>query len=136
MTCCQVAYGCGYEDSGISLMARVYGHAATAITQATISTITYTVTEHATQEDAENGANGTAIIASTSLTVSSVVFDTLQTDARWTKDSTGYNFRYDSAAADRTDGGVWHRYEVKFTPSSGAVFHAVWIVESKELVRS
>ena len=133
---CEFAYGCAFEDSGVSLMARVYGHAATVITQATISSITYTVTEHDTQENAEDGANGTSIITSTSLTVSAVVFDTLQTDARWTKDSTGYNFRYDSVAADRTNGGVWHRYEVKFTPSSGAVFHAIWIVESKQLARS
>lgn len=124
----------GLEDCGISLMDRVYGNAGTAITQATITAISYKVYSHTSKDKAVDAEDGT-LIASGSLTVASVVFDTLQTDARWTKDSTGYNFRYDSPATDRPAGG-WHRYEIVFDPSSGENFAAVWVVETLAMAGS
>ena len=60
--------------SGVTCMARVLGNAGTPITRASLSTITYTVT------DRSNGTVGTA----TSVTISSAVYDSLQTsDPRW-----------------------------------------------------
>lgn len=110
-----------FEDGGASLMARVVGNNGASITQAGISTITYAVYDlHA----------GTEIVASTSLTVSAVVFDTLQTDARWTEDTTGYNFRHDIAANVFTTGDLTYRVEYKFTPSSGAVWMVLFEVST------
>jgi hypothetical protein len=125
-----------FAGSGVSLMDRVQGNAGTNITQASISTISYSVYRYATRDDAEAAQDGTEVVAATSLTVSAVVYDTLQTSSPWssTQDSTGYNFRYNSVAADRpaVDGGgtYWHRFDVLFTPPSGAPFVLVWIVET------
>jgi hypothetical protein len=122
------------EATGINLMRRVYGNSGADITQATITSIAYSVSQYASYDDAWHCTNGTAVIAGGSLVKTSVVFDTLQTAAPWdsTANSTGYNFRYDSPATDRpavTGGGTyWHRYDVVFTPTSGAVFVSSWIV--------
>ncbi len=125
-------YGTAFEDTGCSLMDRVYGNAGTAITQATISIIAYKVYEHSSKEDAIAAVDGTLVAGTaSSLTVASVVFDTLQTGAPWdtTADALGYNFRYDSPAVDRPTGGKWYRHEIVFTPTSGAAFAVVWIIE-------
>ncbi len=128
----KINYGTAFEDTGCSLMDRVLGNAGAAITQATITSIAYKVYEHDTK-DAAVAATGGTLVAGTasSLTVASVVFDTLQTAAPWdsTADALGYNFRYDSPAVDRPTGGKWYRHEIVFTPTSGAVFAIVWIVE-------
>ena len=118
-----------FEDSGISLMARVVGAGSTAIAQAEFTSITYCVYDTA--------APSTAIIsAGTSVTISDVVFDTLQTDGRWTRDATGYNFRYDVGSSELPDGNKTYRVEVKFTPSSGSPFHIGWEVKTKDLLGS
>lgn len=107
-----------WEDGGATCMARVVGVAGTAITQATVSAIGCKVFDL-------TGDTPDTAVATPTVVVASSVFDTLQTDARWTKDATGYNFRYTLAASVFTTGG--HRYlvEFKFTPSSGEVF---WVV--------
>jgi hypothetical protein len=107
------------EDSGFSLMARIKGQTGSNITQASISTITATF-YNIDDEDAP-----VAIGSPASLTVASVVFDTLQTDSRWTKDATGYNFRYD-VPATRTGTPCKMRVEIKFVPTTGEPFHDVW----------
>lgn len=101
-----------YEDAGATCMARVYGNAATAITQATISSITCAVYDLTT---------GSSVVTP-SVVVATSVFDTLQTDARWTADATGYNFRYDLPATAFPTGDRRYRIEFVFTPTSGAVF--------------
>ena len=116
-----------FEDAGLALMARVYGNSAVAITQASLSGITYTVIDKTTLA---------VVVASTALTVSSVVFDTLQTDARWVKDSTGYNFRHDLAAAALPDGDSTYRVEYTFTPTIAAVFKLVFEVATVNLLGS
>lgn len=128
----KIHYGTAIEDSGAFLMDRVYGNAGTAITQASISSIAYGVYEHASKADAETATDGDLVAgAATSLTVSSVVFDTLQTSAPWDSaaDASGYNFKYDSPAADRPTGGKWYRHEIVFTSASGAKFAIVWVIE-------
>lgn len=125
-------YGTALEDTGCSLMDRVYGNAGIAITQATITSIAYKVYEHTTK-DAAIAVSGGTLVAGTasSLAVASVVFDALQTAAPWdaTADALGYNFRYDSPIVDRPTGGKWYRHEVVFTPAIGALFAAVFIIE-------
>lgn len=58
-------------------------------------------------------------IASGSLTVSTVVFDTLQTDGYWTADALGYNFRHTYAGTLFTRGGGSYLIEYALTLAAG-----------------
>lgn len=83
----------------------------------------------------EQGKPGTAIDSQT-LAVADVVFDELQTD-RWTKDSTGYNFRYQTRVEQLPHGNRTYVFEFKFTPTGGGpIFHAVFHVPTRDLHRS
>lgn len=117
-----------WEDSGCSLMARVLGNSAVAITQATISSIALSIF-NMTDDPTTASDTATPVVADT-------VFDTYQTDARWTEDDTGYNFRYTATAAQLALGGKLYRYEFKLTPSSGEAFHIVFEIETADLRRS
>jgi hypothetical protein len=116
-----------FEDSGFSLMARVQGSDAANVQQADISSIAYSVFDL---------SDTTTATATGTLTVASVVFDSLQTDARWTEDSTGYNFRWDVPASIGATGDKVYRIEIAFTPASGEVFHAVFEARTVGLYRS
>ena len=101
--------------------ARVRNNAAAYITQATVSTITYTIyrlfrSEPQAREAVTSHTN-------ISCTVASVVFDTLQTGTIWgSKDTTGYNFAHQPSVAGSvfdkigTDG---YLVEYTITPTSG-----------------
>jgi hypothetical protein len=75
-----------------ALLARVVGFDGEPLKQADVSTITYTIYE---LDDADPTAR-TAVDGHTAvpLTIAEVIFDSLQTDAAWTVDATGYNFRH------------------------------------------
>ncbi len=118
-----------FEDSGFYLMARFKSPTGANGVQADITSISLSVFDE---------SSTTAIAGPTALTVSAVVFDTLQTtilDPRWTKDSTGYNFAYSALAAHVPNPG-WTRFEFKFTPASGQVFFIVFRVPVAELYTS
>jgi hypothetical protein len=115
-----------FEDSGCYLLARIRGNDAANIVQADISSINLCVSQK----------GGTPDTAGTAVTVATVIFNTLQTDARWTVDSTGYNFRYEVPAASLPVGGRKYLSEFKFTPASGPVFHVVFEVPTLSLLRS
>ena len=99
---CDTVTGCVAEDSTFSVMLRLQVDGSNA-TQSALSSITW---------KAWNERNVGTVHASGTLTVSSVVFDTLQTDGRWTADATGYNFRHDITQATFTDPG---RYVIEYT---------------------
>ncbi len=123
----EVAKAFVWEDSGAALMARVVGNAATAITQATVTSIDRKVYDL-------DSATPTVATDEKTLTVSTVVFDALQTDGRWTVDSTGYNL-LDAVDDDIfTTGG--HRYRVEYVvePSTGAKFHLVFELLARPVV--
>lgn len=121
--------GSVWEDSGAYLMARILaGDDGLAAQQADISSISYVVYD---QDDLT-----VATTTTTSLTVSTVVFDTLQTDARWTVDTTGYNFGWAAPAALFPTGGKVYRTELKFTPASGEAYHLVYKVRARSIARS
>jgi hypothetical protein len=115
------------EDGGATLLARIVGNAGTVITQATITSITYQEFKKGTTID---------IAVNSPLTVSSVVFDALQTDAIWTIDSTGYNFSYAAAATEFPDGRETYEWEFKFTPSTGQVFYILYSISTIGLIGS
>lgn len=115
--------GRGVASSGVVLMARVIGANGVKITQALLTSIAYMLTDLTARTSGSTRA----------LTISSVVYDTYQTDAGWTEDSTGYNFRYTIPAADLawtpafddvTETPIPHLFQadVKFVPTSGEPF--------------
>jgi len=111
-----VIKGQAYEDGAVVLMARVQNSSGTNIAQAGVTGITYSVFDKST---------GATVLASTSLTVSSVIFDALQTPSIWTADSTGYNFRHDPAKTTLPNGGRVYRFEYLIDPTSGEDF---WVI--------
>ena len=128
----KINYAKAFAGCGVALMDRVQGNAGANITQASITSISYECKRYTSKEDAENAQGGTAT-TNGSLTVASVVFDTLQTSAPWDADSTGYNFRHNLVAADRPATNtetVWDRVDDVFAPVSGEPFAVVWIVET------
>lgn len=58
-------------------------------------------------------------------TVGSTVFDTLQADAKWTRDAIGYNFRFTVPSASFVT-GTKYRIQFKFVSSGGAVFYVLF----------
>ena len=107
------------KDCGWTAIARVYGPDGALITQAKTTAITYTVKRY------NEGAN-TVVVDGASLTVSAVVFDTLQgadgaDSKRWSKDNTGYNFLTE---LPKTAFPAVDHYEIEFDfdPSSGQDF--------------
>jgi len=115
-----------YEDTGVTCMSRIFGDDAAAITQGTTSAITLAVFKNTT----------TAATYTASLTVADVVFNALQTDARWSLDSTGYNFRYGVVASVFDDGDATYRLEFKFTPTSGSQYFVVFEIDTVEIFTS
>lgn len=130
----EVITGVGPARSGVTLMARVTGNNGQPITQASLSTITYTVTNLGTGVEA----------AAVSLTIASVVFDNLQQgNPRWTVDSAdapgedgrhGYNFLATIPASDfpaataatTTPAAIRYQVDVRFVPTSGEAFIGVF----------
>lgn len=123
-----------WEDSAVSLMGRVVASTAAKLIQSTTSTITYAVYSR-TIDDPPPGST-VVVAAGTPLTVATVIFNTLKIDDRWTADTTGYNFRYDPPVTETPTGGLTYRWEVTFTPTTGAAFVAVWEVEALALAGS
>lgn len=109
------------EDGGAGFLARLVGNSAANVTQASLSSASVKVF------DLDSDDPDTAVYTAT-LTISSVIFDALQTDDRWTVDSTGYNFRHDMPASAFPTGSHNYRVEYKFTPTSGEVFWALFDV--------
>ena len=121
MTCGPVT-GVVYEDSTFAIMARFEVDGTNAV-QADCSSITVKAWD-------TNDFDTTVLSATP--TVSTVVFDTLQTDGRWTIDSTGYNFRYDVADTVCTTAGSRYLFEAVVTTSGGKLPPMQWEVLCKE----
>ena len=101
---CDPIVGCANEDSTLSIMARVEVD-GTNWTTANVTAISWKAWDINDRDTAyKNG----------SLTVGNVVFNSLQTDARWTTDTTGYNFRHDISNSVFTDPG---KYRIEYTAS-------------------
>ena len=115
-----------WEDSSGTAMARVVGADASVITQASTASIERKIF------DLTGLTPGTAE-STDAIVVADSVFDSLQTDARWTADSTGYNFRDTMAAANFPTGNHRYRVEYKFTPVAGDVFWAVFELQCQQL---
>ena len=115
-----------YEDTGVTCMSRILGDDAAAITQSTTSAITVAVFKN----------TSTTATYTASLTVADVVFDSYQTDARWSLDSTGYNWRYAVVASVFDAGDATYRLEFKFTPTSGSQYFVIFEIDTVEVFTS
>ncbi len=116
-----------FEGQSVTHMALIQGNDKVNITQATISSIQLRVTD-------DDGN----VISTTTLVVASTVFDILQTpalDIRWTKDDTGYNFKYSTLMSDLPKGDTLYRFEYRFRPvSGGAHIHFVRNVQAHNIL--
>ena len=123
-----ITRGTVLEDQPAFLMRRIRSAADVDITQATISTITYVVYDL---------ADDSVVTTSTSLTVASVVFDTLQVTDAWTSqggDATGYNFGAELPGTNWVTSGKLLRVEFTFTPTSGSAFKVAFNVSVLKIV--
>ena len=119
-----IAAGSVFQNSGALFLARVRSSSGSYVTQATLSTITCRVS---------NMTTGVAVtVISPTITISTSVFDALQTDAYWTQDTTGYNFKHAMPATAFPTANNVYRVEYKFTPTSGAVFYVEFQVTALE----
>lgn len=99
-----------WEDASLVCMARIVGAAGAAITQATVSSITCKVFDRDTSTATPD--------YSATLTIASVVSDTLLTTAPWTKDQTGRNFTHTvpaTSAFPRATDNCWIEYTFTMT---------------------
>ena len=114
-----------WEDSSPTLMARIVGNDAVNIVQSDITSIAITIYDLT--------AGTTTTLDGTALTVANVVFDTLQTDAKWQADSTGYNFAYAVADTIFATGDSRYLVEILFNPAVGGNFPIVFELTTKRL---
>ncbi len=117
----------GWEDTGLTIMARLRGNGGALILQADFTGIAASVWPE--------GTPTSPTLDATALTIASVVFDTLQKeadDARWTRDTTGYNFAYTVPASAFPSPGL-HRVEIVFDPTSGDDWPLVYWVDVEAL---
>jgi len=110
-----------WEDSGTINLGRVVGRGGTVVVQSDINKISYSVFDL---------DNNNALIIQGTPTVSSVIFNTPQIDALWTKDNVGYNFRHELPAAALVNGDRTYRVEYLFDPNSGEDFFLVYNIKS------
>lgn len=125
-----ITRGTIFEDSGAFLMRRVTGNDGANIVQADVSSIAYSVYD----KDDTSSASATG-----TLTVATVIFDTLQTDDRFSDnggDSTGYNFGWESPASLYPDGDKVYLVEILFTPVTGEAWHVMFEIAVKAVLRS
>jgi len=118
-----------YQKSSVPLLARVLAPDGLAAQQADVSSATLKVYLQ---------SDPTTAIAEVTLTVSSVFFDTLQTDPLWTVDSTGYNFKYWTLPAHLPNGGQTYLLEVKlvFVSPGNQETYQHWIIETIDVFQA
>ena len=115
-------YGTAFKNGSVTLLARVVGKDGQNIVQTDIASAKYSVYLLDDQDaDGRTAATGHSDV---DLTVADVVFNTLQNDALWTVDETGYNFRHVldvSANQAFTIAGRRFLVEFELTPNTGQV---------------
>lgn len=120
------ACGVAWEGSSAIYMARIINDDGEILTQSDVSSINYYLYDL-------DGATPSTPTQSGTLSAASTVFDTLQTDSRWTKDSTGYNFRHTLTAAWLADGDHTYRMEYVIVTTGSATITAVAEITTKNV---
>lgn len=120
MFSCQPEAVCIPVGQGVVLLGRVRLNSGQYVTQADLDSIDYLVTLDGVE------------VESGEITIASAIHDTLQTsDARWTKDKTGFNFEWDAPYTLFAAEGVY-LVVLTFTPAgSGNPVKAKWEVVAR-----
>lgn len=113
-------HGTVFKNGSAVLMARIVDSVDSNITQAAISSISYSVYEiDPCRPDLLTLVAGHDGVTAA---VSSTIFDTLQTDNAWTVDAVGYNFRHELNVSTNDAfpvAGVSYQVRYELTPGSG-----------------
>jgi hypothetical protein len=113
-------YGTVFKNGSATLLARVLGAGGTPVQRADVASVAYSVCLLDDQDpDFESPVSGHTAVG---VRVSDVLYDDLQTDAIWTQDALGYNFKLalDIAAHPAFPiAGRSCRIAVKLVPASG-----------------
>ena len=114
--------GTVFKNGSATLLARVVGADGTPVNQADIASVQYGVylldNDDPDAETVVTGHDGVSI------GVSSLIFDTLQTDSVWDVDETGYNFKHVldvSANQAFAVAGRTYRIVFELTPAAGQI---------------
>ena len=117
-----------WEDSGYTVLARILGHDGSEVQQADVSTIAWTISE---------STDPATVVASGTLSVAAVIYDTLQTsDDRWSRDTTGFNFAAPMAATSVPSGNKTYQLLYTFTPASGEAYKFPVQLRTRDLYSS
>jgi hypothetical protein len=85
-------YGTVFKNGSATLLARVLGAGGAPLRRADVASIAYSVCLLDDQDpDVETPVGGHTAVG---LAVGDVLYDELRTDAVWTKDAVGYNFKH------------------------------------------
>lgn len=104
------------EDSVIVVMARAIAVDGDPVQQADLTALAWT---------SFDVSGNSVVLADQSLTISSVIYDTLQTtDSLWDADSTGYNFKTTIPATAFPTGKNDYSLRIKFTDTGSNVWNA------------
>jgi hypothetical protein len=115
-------YGNAFKNGSAILMARIVGAGGANIVRADITAIRYSV--YLLDDQDPDARTAVANHDNVALSVASVVFDSLQTDATWTVDTTGYNFKHVlnvSSSPAFSVAGRRYLVEYRLTPAAGQV---------------
>ncbi len=112
------------KDCNAALRAYVTKTKALAITQADITSITYTITDT---------SDGSPVSGHNNVTIqkTDVIYDALQTptlDASWTIDDIGYNFRHVLAGTGWPDTGVIYHYDGFIIAADGSTIPVLFAI--------
>ncbi|MBN2293498.1 MAG: hypothetical protein JXM70_13800 [Pirellulales bacterium] len=118
-------YGTVQKNGTVTCLARIVGEEAAAINQSCISTVSYSVF----LLDERDPDSRTVISGhdDVSLEVAAVIFNSMQTDPRWTVDDIGYNFRHTIDVSSNnafTVAGRSYLVEYRLMPVTGQVILA------------
>lgn len=112
----------GFEQMALPILGRIYksvpGTGKVAVAQADVTSITRTIRRLTTNNLAFGAV--TTIESGTSVVVASAIFNALQTDSTWWKDSIGYNFS-DAPPASKFPGLGLYEIVYQFTPASAGL---------------
>jgi hypothetical protein len=111
-------------ESAQTFLARITDSSANILVPAAVSTVSIEIFDRNTRLQV-----GTTLTPSPS----SVIFTTLQTNAIWTQDATGYNFLVVIAGTYFPVGGTTYRVEVTITPVGGNPFKVLWDLPTIEV---
>jgi hypothetical protein len=118
----QDIHGTVFKNGSATLLARVVGASGAAVVRADVAAICYTV--YLLDDEDPDQQTPLAGHIRVSLPVEDAIYDTLQTDPIWTRDTVGYNFKHVldvSVHQAFPTAGRGYRIAYELTPTNGQV---------------